>query len=67
MINNDEELKVTQERIGYFQRLLSQLRVSAKPYEFTSVAGSYRAEIEKMQKEALDYLTRHVTEPMATA
>ena len=67
MINNDEELKVTQERIGYFQRLLSQLRVSVKPYEFTSVAGSYRAEIEKMQKEALDYLTRHVTEPMATA
>ncbi len=67
MIQNDEQLKVTQERVAYFQRLLSQLRVSAKSYEFTSVASSYRAEIEQMQKEVLDYLTRHVTEPMATA
>ena len=67
MISNDEELRVTQERIAYFQRLLSQLRVSAKPYEFTHVASSYRYEIEKMQTEVLDYLTSPVANSMATA
>jgi hypothetical protein len=29
MIRNDRELKTTQERIAYFQRLLGQLRVTA--------------------------------------
>jgi hypothetical protein len=63
MIHNDEELAVTQERIAYFQRLLAQLRVSAMPQEFPVVAAGYRAEVERMQTEVLDYLTRHVTEP----
>jgi hypothetical protein len=39
MIHNDQELKATQERIAYFQRLLSQLRVTATPEEFPLVAG----------------------------
>jgi hypothetical protein len=42
--------------------LLAQMRVRARPEEFPLMAGSYRAEIEKMQKEALDYLTRHASE-----
>lgn len=64
MIHNDKELEVTQERITYFYRLLAQLRVTAKPEEFAAVASSYRAEIAQMQEEVLDYLTRHITEPM---
>ena len=62
MIQNDNELKATQERIGYFQNLLAQFRVTARPEEFPLVSGGYSAEIEKMQKEALDYLTRFAGE-----
>jgi len=62
MIHNDEELEVTQQRIAYFQRLLSQLRVTARPDEFPAVASGYRAEVERMQTEVLDYLTRHASQ-----
>jgi hypothetical protein len=64
LIQNDQELEGTQDRIAYFQRLLAQLRVTATPEEFPFVASGYRAEIERMQAEVLDYLTRHVSEPM---
>lgn len=62
MIHNDQELEATQERINYFYRLLSQLRVTARPEEFPAVASGYRAEIARMQGEVLDYLTRHASE-----
>jgi hypothetical protein len=62
LIQNDVELEGTKERIAYFQRLLSQLRVTASPQEFPLVASGYRAEIERMQAEVLDYLTRHASE-----
>jgi hypothetical protein len=58
MIRDDEELAVTQERIAYFVRLLAQLRVTARPEEFPLVASGYRAELERMQRDLLDYLTR---------
>jgi len=61
MIRNDRELQTTQERIEYFQRLLGQLRVTATPQEFALVASGYRAEIVRMQDEALEYLTRHAS------
>jgi hypothetical protein len=66
MIHNDQEMEVTQERIMYFQRLLAQLRVTATPEEFPMVASGYRAEIERMQKEILDYLMQHASEPVRT-
>ena len=62
MIQNDKELKTSQERIVYFQNLLLQLRVQAMPEEFPFVSSGYRMEIEKMQAEVLDYLTRHISE-----
>jgi hypothetical protein len=61
MIANDSELATTQERIGYFQNLLAQFRRSARPEEFPALASGYRAEIEKMQEEVLEYLTRHAS------
>jgi hypothetical protein len=64
LIQNDTELEGTKERIDYFQRLLAQVRVTASPQEFPLVAGGYRAEIERMQAEVLDYLTRHASEPV---
>ena len=62
MIHNDTELKTSQQRIAYFQDLLLQLRVKATPEEFSLVSSGYRAEIEKMQEEVLEYLTRHIGE-----
>ena len=64
MIQNDKELKTSQERIAYFQNLLLQLRVQATSEEFSLVSSGYRAEIEKMQVEVLEYLTRHASEPI---
>ena len=61
MIQNDQELAATQERIAYFQRLLAQLRVTATREEFPAVASGYRAEIVRMQEDALEYLTRHAS------
>ena len=61
MIQNDQELAVTQERIAHFQRVLAQLRVTATREEFPSVASGYRAEIVRMQEDVLDYLTRHAS------
>ena len=63
MIHNDQEIAVTQDRIGYFQRLLAELRVTASLEEFSAVASGYRAEIVRMQDEVLAYLTRHASAP----
>ena len=63
MIHNDKELKTSQQRIAYFQDLLLQLRVKATPEEFSLVSSGYRAEIEKMQAEVLEYLTRYAGDP----
>ena len=65
MISNDQELATTQERIAYFEQLLAKLRVSARPSEFPLVASGYRAEIERMHTDVLDYLTRHASEDPA--
>jgi hypothetical protein len=62
MIENDQELAATEERITYFLRLLAQLRITSRPEEFPFVAGGYRAEVERMQQEVLDYLTRPLKE-----
>ena len=64
MIHNDKELKANQQRVAYFQNLLLQLRVKATPEEFSLVSSGYRSEIEKMQEEVLEYLTRHACEPI---
>jgi hypothetical protein len=67
MIQNDQELKVTQERIVRFESLLVQLRVSASREEFAQVSGSYRHEIERMHADVMTYLSRHSSETLATA
>jgi hypothetical protein len=58
MISNDQELQVTQERIGEFHRRLADLRLHARHEEFEAVTSGYRLEIERMQAEVLDYLLR---------
>jgi len=58
MIANEQELKITQERIERFQRQLLHLRKTARPQEFDAVASGYRLEIERMQGEVMEYLLR---------
>jgi hypothetical protein len=66
MIHNDVELKATQERIALFQSWVAQFRVTTPPKEFKLMAGAYLAEIEKMNTEVMDYLSRHASEPVPT-
>jgi hypothetical protein len=67
MIKNDLELRVTRERITYLLDLLARLRVSGRPEELPLVSGGYRAEVERMQSEVLDYLTQPAGEATAKA
>ena len=63
MIQTDQELKATQERITYFEGLVAQFRVTTSPEEFKLMAGGFLDEIEKMHAEVMEYLGRHATEP----
>ena len=67
MIQNDQELEVTRERISYLLDLLARLRVSSRPEELALVSGGYRAEVERMQREVLDYLTKPASQTTARA
>jgi hypothetical protein len=67
MIQNDEELKVTRERIAYLLDLLARLRIGSRPEELALLSGGYRAEVERMQREVLDYLTQPATATPAKA
>lgn len=60
MIQNDQELRVTRERISYLLDFLERLRTSSRPEELGLVSGGYRAEVERMQEEVLDYLTQPI-------
>ena len=59
MIQNDLELKCTQERIAWFEGLVAQFRVSVEPETFPAMAEGYLAEIEKMHAEVIEYLRHH--------
>ena len=61
MIQNDRELETTQGRIIEFQRILAQLRVTARPEEFSAVTSGYLHELERMQDEVLKYLGSHAS------
>ncbi|MFI5455983.1 MAG: hypothetical protein ACHRXM_11090 [Isosphaerales bacterium] len=67
MIQNDKELKVTRERIAHLLDLLARLRVSSRPEELAFVSGGYRAEVERMQREVLDYLMQPASQTTAKA
>jgi hypothetical protein len=58
MIRNDNELAVTRERVAKFERLLEELRKTARPEEWPELSSGYRLEIERMQREILDYLVQ---------
>ena len=61
MIHDDRELAVTRERVAKFERLLEELRITARPEEWPELSSGYRLEIERMHHEILDYLVRPVS------
>lgn len=58
MIRNDQELAVARERVARLERLLENLRKTARPEEWPALSSGYRLEIERMQGEILDYLVQ---------
>jgi hypothetical protein len=58
MIQSENELKVSRERITYLLDLLGRLRITCRPEELPLVSKGYRMEVEQMQREVLDYLTQ---------
>ena len=63
MIRNDNQLAVTRERVAKFERLLEELRKTARPEEWAELSSGYRLEIERMQREILDYLVQPAPDP----
>ena len=60
MIKNDTELKVTQERINHFWKIVEAIRKTEQnPSNYESSAGGFLAEIEKMNTEVHEYLSLH--------
>ena len=58
MIQDDEELEATQERIRHFQKQLSQLRkVETNPANYRLSASGFLQEIDRMQLEVREYLS----------
>ncbi|OAD23738.1 hypothetical protein THIOM_000422 [Candidatus Thiomargarita nelsonii] len=54
MIANDQELKVTLDRIAQFQAQLAHLRkVETNPANYHAAASGFIAEIDRMQLEVL--------------
>jgi hypothetical protein len=60
-IENDEALAATRARISQVLDQLTQLRTSGRVEEFVRVSRGYRAEVERLQGQVLDYLTQHPT------
>ena len=68
MIANDQELKVTLERIARFQAQVSHLRkTESNPANYHAAVSGFLAEIDRMQLEVREYLSLHPTERAATA
>jgi hypothetical protein len=68
MITNDQELKVTQERIARFQAQASRLRqVETNPVNYHASVSGFIAEVDRMQLEVREYLSLHPAELATTA
>ena len=63
MIQNDQELEATKERIAYFLQQVEKLRqVESNPQNYRLSAGGYLAEIDRMNLEVREYLSLHPSE-----
>ena len=68
MIDSDQELDTTLERIQFFQAQLKHLRrVETNPTNYRLSASGFIAEIDRMQLEVREYLSSPPSTEMATA
>ncbi len=68
MIANDQELKVTLERIARFQAQIAHLRnAESNPINYHAAVSGYLSEIDRMQLEVREYLSLHPQEFAASA
>lgn len=68
MIGNDQELKVTLERIAHFQAQVTHLRnEETNPANYHAAVSGFLEEIDRMQLEVREYLSLHPAEIEATA
>ena len=68
MIANDQELKVTLERIARFQAQVAHLRrMESDPANYRAAVSGFLAEIDRMQLEVREYLSLHPSECAVTA
>jgi hypothetical protein len=57
MINSDQEMEATLERIRHFQAQLAHLRkVETNPANYRLSASGFLAEVDRMQLEVREYL-----------
>ena len=67
MITTDQELDSTLDRIRRFQAQVAQLRrVETNPANYRLSASGFLAEIDRMQLEVREYLSRHPAELAAS-
>ena len=63
MIANDQELKVTLDRIGRLQAQVTHLRqVETNPANYHAAVSGFLAEIDRMQLDVREYLSLHPAE-----
>jgi hypothetical protein len=63
MIRNDAELQVTLERIARFQQQVVHLRrLETNPTNYRLSVSGFLAEIDRMNLEVREYLSRHPSE-----
>lgn len=68
MIANDNEYKVTLERIAQFQAQVAYLRrTETNPTNYHAAASGYISEIDRMQLEVREYLSLHPKELAGSA
>ena len=67
MIANDQELRMTLDRIARFQSQVAHLRnEETNPVNYRAAVSGFLAEIDRMQLEVREYLSLHPRE-QATA
>lgn len=63
MISNDQELRVTLDRIARFQEQVAVLRASeSDPAYYHAAVSGFSAEIDRMQLEVREYISLHPAE-----
>lgn len=58
MIENDQQLEITLQRINWFQQQVAHLRkTETNPANYRASAGGFLAEIDRMQLEVREYFS----------